>query len=76
MATAATTGIEKYHKGYNLVILLYCEQLSRQLIITVSAAVWELLCPGACLEEKMSSGSSPFLNIIFVVKLFSSCGTY
>lgn len=34
---ATATGIEKYHKGCNLVILMYCEQLSMQQIITVSA---------------------------------------
>ena len=37
MATLTATGIEKDHKSCNLVILLYCEQLSMQQIITVSA---------------------------------------
>lgn len=36
VATTTATSTEKYHKGCNLVVLLYCVQLSMQCIITVS----------------------------------------
>lgn len=76
MATATAAGIEKYHKGCNLVVLLYCEQLSMQQIITVSASSLEILCHGAYLKENVSNGSAPFLNVIFSMKLFNLRCTY
>lgn len=75
MATATATGIEKYCKGCNLVILLYCEQLSMQQIITVSVCSL-----GTGVSWDISGGKDeqwilPILNIIFGMK-YSLWGTY